>query len=198
MIQRVQTIYFLIALILYVFVATGSPIVRFHVEGTEFPEHINVNLSSFGIDADAQLNLSEEELTEFKEHLAKEGAEINAEANVLSWKKSIPVFVTFSLIGVFLILAIGLFKKQKKQLKLGRIAFLISILSTIGLFVIIMFIPSKLKETAETVMLSEEVSIQRSLGLNFYLLCASVPFIFLGNLGVRRDLNLLKSLDRLR
>jgi len=198
MIQRIQTVYYLIAVVLLVLVSFGQEIVAFTISGSELNEKIDMNVSSKGIHASATLDLTTEELKEFEKHIIETGAQFSIEESRIMWSNAIPVYVLFLAVMSLLVLAVFSFKNQKRQLRLGRIAFILNLLITAGLFILIVLIPSQLGETASNFMTSESIETKRSLGLGFYLVCASIPFIFLGNLGVRKDLDLLKSLDRLR
>lgn len=198
MIQRIQTIYYLITIALLAWVSTGENIVSFKIDSQNFVETVKMNINSKGIDANATLSLTESELKEFEKHITATGATFNAEGSKLSWVNSIPVYILFLIITLLILITVVSFKNQKRQLRLGRIALFLSVLCLIGLFALIMIIPSNLAETAQNFMNDDEIMINRSLGLGFYLLCATIPFIFLGNIGVKRDLDLLKSLDRLR
>ncbi len=198
MIQRIQTIYYLIAIALLAWVSTGENIVSFKIDAQNYVETVEMNINSKGIDANATLSLTESELEEFEKHITATGATFNTEGSHGTWTNSIPVYILFLIIALLILITLVSFKNQKRQLRLGRIAFFLSILCLIGLFALIMIIPGNLAETAQSFMTDDEININRSLGLGFYLLCATIPFIFLGNIGVKRDLDLLKSLDRLR
>lgn len=198
MIQRIQSIYYLIAVVLFILVSFGQEIVSFTISGAEFNESIDMHINSHGIQASAALDLTAEELKDFEKHIAETGAKFSKEETTVTWSNSIPVYVLFLAVMSLLVLAIFSFKNQKRQLRLGRIAFILTLLITAGLFILIVLIPSQLGETASNFMTAESIDTKRSLGLGFYLVCATIPFIFLGNLGVRRDVDLLKSLDRLR
>jgi len=198
MIQRIQTIYYLIAITLLAWVSTGENIVSFKIDAQNYVETVDMNVNSKGIYANATLSLTESELKEFEKHITSTGASFDAEGSKLSWTNTIPVYFLFLIIAFLILIATISFKNQKRQLRLGRIAFFLSILVLIGLFTLIMIIPGNLAETAQNYMSDDEVNVNRSLGLGFYVLCATIPFIFLGNIGVKRDLDLLKSLDRLR
>ena len=198
MIQRIQTVYYLIAVALLTWVSLGQQIVSFHIESSSHVETVELALNSLGVNAEAKLILTEEEIHEFEQHITSTGAQFSVEDSMLKWKNSIPVFILFAVIILLTLIAIFSFKNQKRQLRLGRIAFLLNLLVTAGIFILILIIPSQLSETASQFMMDDDVISSRYLGLGFYLLCASIPFIFLGNIGVKRDLDLLKSLDRLR
>lgn len=198
MIQRIQTVYYAIAISLLVWISLGQEIVSFDLSAEGYTENVHLTVNSFGIDANATLDLTTEEVKAFEKHITETGAVFSMEEQQLSWKNTIPVYILFSVIALLTLIAILSYKNQKRQLRLGRIAFFLNLLVTAGLFVLIMMIPSSLQETATQFMYADTIEAKRSLGLGFYLLCASIPFIFLGNLGVRKDLDLLKSLDRLR
>lgn len=198
MIQRIQTIYYGIALLLLIWITAGATVVSFQLYTADKSETIDMHITSFGVAAEAQLDLTEEELTQFERHISSTGAHFSREDNKMRWTNAIPVFIIFGVISLLVFAAIVNYKKQKVQLRFGRIAFLLTIVLTAALFILIIIIPGHLEETALRFFDEEQIETKRALSLGFYLLCAVIPFLFLGNMGVRRDLKLLQSLDRLR
>jgi amino acid transporter len=198
MIQRIQTIYYGIALLLLIWITAGATVVSFQLYTADKSENIDMHITSFGVAAEAQLDLTDEELTQFERHITATGARFVREGNQMAWTNMIPVFIIFGVIALLVVAAILQYKKQKVQLRFGRIAFLLTLVMTAALFILITLIPGHLEETALRFFEEEQITASRSLGIGFYLLCAVIPFLFLGNMGVRRDLKLLQSLDRLR
>jgi amino acid transporter len=198
MIQRIQTVYFGIALILLLWICSGAEVVSFRLATPDSSEYIDMHVTSFGVTAAAELALTDEEFLQFKDHIQSMGARLEQTDSTLIWTNMIPVYILFGVIALLVTAAILQFKKQKIQLRLGRIAFLLTLIMTAALFILIILIPGHLEETGQHFFESDQIQTSRSLGIGFYLLCAVIPFLFLGNMGVRRDLKLLQSLDRLR
>jgi uncharacterized membrane protein len=95
------------------------------------------------------------------------------------------------LIGVLLlstIITLLNFKNLKKQFKLGRALFFTYFMVLIGIILWISLGQSTIDSEIET----------RNLGFGFLLFVIAFPFIFLANIGIKRDKKLLESLDRLR
>lgn len=80
------------------------------------------------------------------------------------------------------------YKNLERQFKLGRTIFYIYFLSLVAM-IVLAFYGNALIETETS---------KREMGLGFILFVAGFPFTFLANTGIKRDRNLLKSLDRLR
>jgi len=95
-------------------------------------------------------------------------------------------------LGIFLVIGlsvymISMYKNRKKQLFIGRINYLL-ILITI---VLIMLDIDHVRE-----QLDSSENIQHRIGA--FLPVAALPFVFLANRGIKKDEDLVKSLDRLR
>lgn len=106
--------------------------------------------------------------------------------NVDTW---FPYYISVALsvgIGLF---SITQFKNRKRQLNLGKINYIVIILTIIMLFIDLTGIASKLNMTAD--------AIQYDL-VGFMLPVAAIAFQFLANRGIKKDEALVKSMDRLR
>jgi amino acid transporter len=98
----------------------------------------------------------------------------------------------YYLVGIALVLLLTItflsYKNVARQLKLGRLVlflyFILLILLLLGSFL--------------GSYLTAEEELTRGLGLGFFMFIIGFPFVFLGNIGVKRDKTLLDSLDRLR
>lgn len=157
MLQRVQTLYWILAGICISFLNFGVTIFEFHSSKSD------IIFSLFKIETiDKVTSMSE---------------------------KSNQFFYFFTiLIFVLIVLAISSFKKIKKQMKLGRIVFFLYLLEVVFLLLVSSFPKFFIGVEANS----------KSLGIGFFIAVVGLPFTFLANLGVKRDKNLLDSLDRLR
>ena len=99
----------------------------------------------------------------------------------------IPIYVWIGIIITFIFISIGLYKKRKVQLKLNRLIFLL----TLGLIVYIYFEADKAVEFFNS---SQNPLYKASI----YFAVASLPLLFLANRGIKKDEDLVKSLDRIR
>jgi hypothetical protein len=97
-----------------------------------------------------------------------------------------PLYIIVLLLIVFLIFSISQFKKLKLQLKIVQMTFVIYLLFTLGVTALFLF---KLMPNVP-----EKVSFE----MGYYLLVLGLPFTYLGMRGIKRDKNLLDSLNRLR
>ena len=80
------------------------------------------------------------------------------------------------------------YKNLVRQFKLGRMVFGIYFLMIISL-ILMSYLGDSLIDTETS---------SREMGLGFILFVAGFPFTFLANTGIKRDKELLSSLDRLR
>ncbi len=106
----------------------------------------------------------------------------------LSMYKSVPIYLTVIGLCLFTFMTLMSYKKIRKQLKWARSLFFIYLL-----MVIAFLIYSSLGKG----MYFEDGATQE-LGLGYLFFIAGLPFSFLALIGVKKDKNLLDSLDRLR
>ena len=99
-----------------------------------------------------------------------------------------PLYI--STIGLTLLTFICLmsYKNLNRQRTLGRYLFYIYFLFVVGMIIWSMLGSSMIDAQTET----------REMGTGFFLFICGFPFTFMANIGIKRDKNLLASLDRLR
>lgn len=156
MIQRIQTVYLSVSMILLLIVSRGVTVFNF------VAEPVNYVFSVFG------------------------WTTVDVEGNVIS-HDGYPFYLVTGVLALLIFWCIMSYKKLDLQIKLGRIILVLYLISIAGLLYVMM--------TGEN-MFSETVN--RQLGLGFLLFVLGFPFIFLANVGVKRDKKLLDSLNRLR
>jgi len=158
MIQRIQTLYLSIAVILLSIVTFGSIFFSFLNETSRF------SFGSYGI------------------------VEYSLENEKIISTTTFPFYIaTISLI-LLCFLCIMSYKNLQRQFKLGRMIFGIYFLMVVAVVLLSYF--------GDT-LLTEKTS-SREMGLGFILFIAGFPFTFLANIGIKKDKELLSSLDRLR
>ena len=141
MIQRIQTLYWSVAILLVIVVFLISNVIEFQIKGE------------------------------------------------VSSVKSSFIFIVLSLIFILgAVLSILNFKKIKKQLQFAKLTIIFSLLLAVYLFLI--------KFLGHNIYGFEKSTIKLDVG--FYLILVTLPLSFLAYSGVKRDKNLLDSLDRLR
>ena len=141
MIQRIQTLYWSVAILLVIVVFLISNVIEFQIKGE------------------------------------------------VSSVKSSFIFIVLSLIFILgAVLSILNFKKIKKQLQFAKLTIFFSLLLAVYLFLI--------KFLGNNIYGFEMSTIKLDVG--FYLILVTLPLSFLAYSGVKRDKNLLDSLDRLR
>lgn len=160
MLQRIQTIFYLIAL-------------------------LAILIPLFGMDIFTFSN------GEVKQHMTFFGTEVEVIKTGLGqpkiWTPSF-LYIVNIVIALLLLITIVLYKSLKTQYTIGRFVLLIY-----GAYIIILavlaYFDSQLLIIARSSM---------AIGAGFYSAVIGLPFIWLGNRGVRKDRKLLDSLNRLR
>jgi hypothetical protein len=141
MIQRIQTLYWSVAILLIIVVFLISNVIEFQIKGE------------------------------------------------VSSVKSSFIFIVLSLIFILsAVLSILNFKKIKKQLQFAKLTIIFSLFLAVYLVLI--------KFVGHNIYGFEISTIKLDVG--FYLILVTLPLSFLAYSGVKRDKNLLDSLDRLR
>lgn len=158
MIQRIQSVYLFLVIILLSLVTFGAEIFTFISNETSY------RFSSYGIHA------------------------YDIASGDLVSSNSYPFYLSLSGLILLAFLTLMSYKNLKRQLKLARITFYIYLLLVIGLLI---FSAIGGKYIATDI-------IKRELGLGYFLFIAGLPFAFLANIGIKRDKNLIDSLNRLR
>ena len=106
--------------------------------------------------------------------------------------KVYPFYSGYLVAVAFGILMLVNFKKRKKQLRYGVISYFFVLITLVYMFLEV--------SSSEEILLGRENSSLQSINytLSMYLLVASLPIIFLANRAIKKDQNLVSSLDRLR
>jgi hypothetical protein len=191
MIQRVQNLYLFLVLAALVTVTIGTDIfvTTISKEDTfELTTHANV----YGVQRDISItgDLSQKDSDFVKRSIEK----VDLPSSDLN---EVPTFYfPFYSIGILLsmltTMTILSFKRLKRQIKLGRALFIFNFLS-FGTMLVLYYL---LK--TETADLGESYQVSNELGFGFYCVVIATAFSFLGNIGIRRDIKLIQSIDRIR
>jgi hypothetical protein len=190
MIQRVQSLYLILTLAALVVLTLGQDVFESTVikaDAFTLKTHANV----FGVQKDIFVNgeLNGEDEVFIKSALEK--------VDVPQETKEIPTFyfpffsITILLSMLTVVILMG-YKNLKRQLKLGRVLFVFNLLSFVVAVVFYYILQS------QTSGLGENYNVNNTLGLGFYCIAIATAFSFLANIGIRRDLRLIQSIDRIR
>jgi peptidoglycan/LPS O-acetylase OafA/YrhL len=153
MIQRIQTVYLLLASISLI-LTIWLPFAGFTTEQT------TVVFSIFGVSSSAA---TVEEIS--------------------SW---IPYYLLIGLSLGMMLFSISQFKNRKRQLNLGKINYLLLLTIIVLLFL-------------DADSIGKKLGIDKiEYGLGMYLPVIALAFTFLANRGIKKDEDLIKSVDRLR
>ena len=106
--------------------------------------------------------------------------------------KVYPFYSGYLVAVAFGILMLVNFKKRQKQLRYGVISYFFVLITLVYMFLEV--------SSSEEILLGRENSSLQSINysLSMYLLVACLPIIFLANRAIKKDQNLVSSLDRLR
>lgn len=159
MIQRIQSLYLLINLLLLVVLATGVTLVSY---------------------ADPNIVYSVSALTIERMDLT------HAENITKQWHFGGLILFVLILSNIVTLLS---YKNLKRQFKLGRQYFFTYTLLLMGFLVWIYFGYG---------MLGDDLEGSRKMGAGFLIFVCGLPFIFLANLGIKRDKAIIDSIDRIR
>ncbi len=102
-----------------------------------------------------------------------------------------PLYVGYLVAISFAVLQFVNFKKRKKQLRYGKICYLIVLLTLVYMF-------NNVNEKSDNLILETTNTLNVIYSYSMYLLISSLPLMFLANRAIKKDENIIKSLDRLR
>ena len=158
MIQRIQTLYLSIAIILLSLVTFGSTLFSFVNETSRY------TFSTYGI------------------------TEYSIENESIAGTSNFPFYLGTGALILLCFLCIMSYKNLKRQFKLGRLIF--------GLYFLMLIVVVLLSIFGSELIDAETTARENGLGL--FLFIAGFPFSFLANTGIKRDKQLIDSLERLR
>ncbi|HZH86250.1 MAG TPA: DUF4293 family protein [Brumimicrobium sp.] len=190
MIQRVQSLYLLLTLGALIFLSIGTDVFVTEVmqkDQLDIISHGNV----YGVQKDVYLHgeLSDQNIELLKTATGK--------IEFAEKMEGIPTFY-FPFYSITILLAMLTtvvllrFKNIKQQLKLGRLLFILNFLLFGTSIVLYNFLRSN------TIPESSDYITSTHLAFGFYCIVIALSFSFLANIGIRRDLRLIKSIDRIR
>lgn len=160
MIQRIQTVYFILVMVLLTSLLSGVEIFGFPTAKNYFSYSV-YGIQSFKSELNAPLGKAE-----------------NIQESILFY------FVIAYILFVYL--ALMSYKNLKRQYMLTRLALLIYFVGLVSLLLLAML----------GLLVKGAVGIQ--LGVGYYISVVGLPLIYFAFKGVKKDKELLESLDRLR
>ncbi|MEO9258205.1 MAG: DUF4293 family protein [Crocinitomicaceae bacterium] len=194
MIQRIQTVYLIIATALVVWAGLGTSFVSFNVSVPKSEDHINFNLNGYGWQA--KTHFAETQQLNSQQAQDK-GMALEIKGDSTTSSNYFPIYVVFIALSILFLVTIFFYKNLKKQMRFAKIALFFLVLVIIALSLYIMIVPDSLVEYCSSIF-SKPWEVKSKLGMEFYLLCSALPFAFLAIRGIRKDTKLLQSLDRIR
>ena len=190
MIQRVQSLYLLLTLVALIFLSIGTDVFVTKAKQKdqfEMVSHGNV----YGVQKDIYI----------KGELSDQNVELlrNATGKIdfIETMEGIPTFyfpfysITILLAMLTTVVLLG-YKNLRRQIKLGRMLFVLNFL----VFGVTIVLYNLLR--SNTLPQSNDYAVSAQLGMGFYCIVIALAFSFLANIGIRRDLRLIKSIDRIR
>jgi len=197
MIQRVQSIYLLLFIAINIVLLSGVTILQFNGSGEKIDNEINFNIAASQLNMKGKLNLHAHELDIFEEEVKAQQFSFNKTNQELTWSKWSPLILAQAILLILAIFTLFGYKNLKRQLRLARFTFFLSFVYVALIMFLAYFTLGFIKPYINELPL-EDFTVERQLKLGFYLACALFPLAFLAQLGIKRDRNLIKSLDRLR
>src|SRR5690554_317331 len=190
MIQRVQTLYLFLTLAALIAVSFGSDFLTAEVKvKDQYEVYSHVNLMGVQKDVTTKGELTEGNLHALR--LALDKIDIEPEMKGIS-TYSFPFYIGTVLLSLLTLITILSYKKLKRQQTLARIVFVLNLTLFTG-----MVIASKTITSSVVPSVSAE-DVVSQLGNGFYLICVALAFSFMALLGIRRDVKIISSLERLR
>lgn len=187
MIQRVQTIYLLLAftcIVLLIWLPLFSVTAFSNEEGNDAP--VSAEFGAYGLRFVTEVSSIEQQQTQY-----------NAFPELADNPKTlqVPIYSVFITMSLLTMTTLLLYKKRKRQLLWARLTFIIHVMVLLGIVAFYYWGVSAIKSALP---LSADFTISFDLEFGFYLLLMSTPFLFLAIRGIKQDENLVKSLERLR
>ncbi|HLV42625.1 MAG TPA: DUF4293 family protein [Brumimicrobium sp.] len=190
MIQRVQSIYLLLTLIALIFLSIGTDVFVTKAKQKdqfEMVSHGNV----YGVQKDLYIKgeLSDKNVELLRMATGKIDFENTMEGIPTFYFPFYSITILLSMLATVVLLG---YKNLRRQIKLGRILFVANFI----LFGVSIVLYNLLR--SNTLPQSNEYTVSAQLGMGFYCIVIALAFSFLANIGIRRDLRLIKSIDRIR
>lgn len=108
----------------------------------------------------------------------------------------LPLYFVYISLALLTAATILMYKKRPRQLLLCRLNFILHLMLVSGIYIFYYFGKAFIKDELSSIESDVEVVFYMQVG--FFLLIPTVAFLWLAIRGIRRDENLVKSLDRLR
>lgn len=197
MLQRIQTIYLLVFVVLSAVMLSGVSLLQFEAKGDYIQNSIQLDISSLQISGSGKLDLPAENVGQFADEMKDLPFVFNASTQSLSFEASSPLLIVQILLTLFALMTLFGYKNLKRQLNMARATFFLTLLYVVGVMAMVYFALDYANPYLDKIPL-DNLIISRQTNLGFFIICAMLPFAYLAQMGVKRDLNLIKSLDRLR
>ncbi|MEX1002899.1 MAG: DUF4293 domain-containing protein [Crocinitomicaceae bacterium] len=162
MIQRKQTIYFLLAFVCMILLLFFP---MFNIETVQQGEVLTGTFTAYGFQTE-------------------DGQTV-----------SFPLYLLFMAMALITAICVFLYKNRKRQLMVGRLNLILHLLVTVA-FAIFFYAGRSLVVQNTVASTMDEVSF--SVGIGFFFLVGSIPFLILAIRGIKQDEELLRSIDRIR
>lgn len=190
MIQRVQSFYLLLVLASFVILTLGTDVFTVVVKEKdqfEMTSHGNV----YGVQKDIFLKgeLTDKNLQSLRSTTEK--VDIEKEMKGIS-TYSFPFYIITILLSLLTILVIMGYKNLNRQQHLSRLLFILNLI----LFGTSIVLYKSMENSVLAIFDEDKTAVQ--LGLGFYCIAIALAFSFLALLGIRRDVKIISSINRLR
>ena len=198
MLQRIQTIYLFIFVVLSGIMLSGISILNFEATGNNLQDKIEFKVSSLRIEGGGKMNFSDpQEIEKFSEEIKHLEMSFDAKTQLLSYSGNSPLLIIQIMLTVMALFTMFGYKNLKRQLSLARATLLFTALYVLGVMAMVYFSNAYLGPYLYEIPV-EDIAIDRQTTFGFYLVCSLLPFAYLAQVSIKRDYALIKSLDRLR
>jgi Flp pilus assembly protein TadB len=190
MLQRIQTVYILVAIAALITLTLGVDVYSYKLSKTDSAEFV-FHVNSYGIQIDGAISeqISDEDQKALTQLLKIQNK--TERVSGLSYT-SFPFYSISLFLAMITIAALLTFKKLPTQLRLGRMAFFFNLIILIFTVVFYYTLRNQFND------MLDGAEMNSYLGIGFFCIIISTAFLFLANIGIKRDLDLIKSIDRIR
>lgn len=198
MLQRIQTLYLLLFIVISASLLGGIHILEFAAEGSYIKEKISLHVNTTQIELEGNLAIPASELETIGNKIkASTPIAFDSKTQTLSYSRFSPLLIFQGILVLLGLVVMFSFKNLKRQLNLARLLFFLTLLYVALHMFLAYFALNYARPFIEELPL-DDLQVSRITQLGFYLVCALLPFSYLAQLGIKRDYSLIKSLDRLR
>ncbi len=198
MLQRIQTLYLLLFIVISAALLAGIHIFEFAAEGAYIKEKISLHVNTTQIELEGNLAIPASELETISNKIkASTPIAFDSNTQTVSYSRISPLIFFQGILVLLSLVVMFSYKNLKRQLNLARLLFFLTLLYVALHMFLAYFALNYARPFIEELPL-DDLQVSRITQLGFYLVCTLLPFTYMAQLGIKRDYSLIKSLDSLR